>query len=125
MRRSLPSGLRESGLNDNQMRSLWQDKGVVEGCFRGGLDRGVAPEVFVAAVFDMLKSVFLFVEKLNFVSRETIMPIFQRGGYACSCRRTCAWFVFVLMLWRAVPVAVGACFVFFAEYLSCVAAIKR
>lgn len=25
----------------------------------------------------------------------------------------------------AVPVAVGACFVFFAEYLLCVAAIKR
>lgn len=85
----------------------------------------MAPEVFVAAVFDMLKSVFLFVEKLIFVSRETIMPIFQRSGYVCSCRRTCAWFVFVLMLWRAVPVAVGACFVFFAEYLSCVAAIKR
>lgn len=64
----------------------------------------MAPEVFVAAVFDMLKSVFLFVEKLNFVSRETIMPIFQRSGYACSCRRV---------------------FCFFAEYLSCVAAIKR
>ena len=58
MRRSLPSGLRESGLNDNQMRSLRQDKGVVAGCFRGGLDRGVAPEVFVAAVSDMRKAWF-------------------------------------------------------------------
>lgn len=47
MRRSLSSVLSESGLNDNQMRSLWQDKGVVAGvCFCGSLDRGVAPEVF-------------------------------------------------------------------------------
>lgn len=59
MRRSLSSVLSESGLNDNQMRSLWQDKGVVAGvCFCGGLDRGVAPEVFVAAVFDMCKAGF-------------------------------------------------------------------
>lgn len=86
----------------------------------------MAPEVFVAAVFDMRKSVFLFVEKLNFVSRETIMPIFQRSGYVCGCQRTCAWFVFrVHVVGGAVPVAVGACFVFFAEYLLCVAAIKR
>ena len=57
MRRSLSSVLSESGLNDNQMRSLWQDKGVVAGvCFCSSLDRGVAPEVFVAAVFDMRKA---------------------------------------------------------------------
>ena len=59
MRRSLSSVLSESGLNDNQRRSLWQDKGVVAGvCFCGSLDRGVAPEVFVAAVFDMRKAGF-------------------------------------------------------------------
>ena len=84
----------------------------------------MAPEVFVAAVFDMRKSVFLFVEKLNFVSRETIMSVIQGDG---SGQQT-AHVRMVCFGTHVVAGCAGCCrcvFCFFAEYLSRVAEIKR
>lgn len=80
---------------------------------------------FAAAVFDMRKSEVLFVEKLNFVSRETSMSVIQGDGsgqqaahvrmvcFSCSC------------CWRGCAGYCRCVFCFFAEYLSRVAEIKR
>ena len=53
---------------------------------------------FAAAVFDMRKSGVLFVEKLNFVSRETISRFFKGGVDMGGNYGACARFVLALML---------------------------
>lgn len=59
MRRSLSSVLSESGLNDNQMRSLWQDKGVVAGSVFAAASIAVwRRKFFAAVVFDMRNACF-------------------------------------------------------------------
>ena len=67
----------------------------------------------------------MFVEKLNFVSRETSMSVIQGDGSGQQAARVRMVCFGTHVVGGAVPVAVGACFVFFAEYLSRVAEIKR
>ena len=80
----------------------------------------MAPEVFVAAVFDMRKSVFLFVEKLNFVSRETIMPIFNEADMYAPVGTRAHGLFFVFMLLAGLCRLLSARVLFFLRNIYCV-----